>query len=641
MILVLGIVSLGFVRAQSPQELSAAAATAMKDQDYQKAAEYYEKLLQLAPNTAEIHSNLGLARYFQKKIEPAEKAFEEALRRNSDLFVPNFFLGRLYFETGRYQRALPLLENALELQPQQETVRRFLAAVLVGLDRFDEAIAQYKGLLKENQEDVESLYSLGLVYLDLGQKAFDQLANFKDSGFVPLVTAEFYADRPDWQTVTIRNYREAVIASPEVPGLRIHLGMFLLKAEDWAAAKQAFEEELQLDPFSYEARFGMSVFHLFKGEFRAALRELNAAVHIRPQFFDPLPLLPVNFASQQPPGDYLSLEQEAKQGSFGAAYLLTELSARLGRRDPTVPWSSLAEKRRDQLIHDYHSSTKAPGEFTEDNRRSLGLRFIREKRYEDGLRLLLPQGAGVMTNREIRTALARTLFRLGRFENLITLLQGVKLNDDPEAFYVLGSSYKKLALHTLEKIVELDPESVRAHQLLGDALFAQELFQEAAAEYETAAKIEPRNAALLFSLGNAYFEQLEFERTAEVYQRVLELDPFHAEAHLMQGSCLLRLGRPQGAIPLLRRALELHPELIGAHVPLGRALVMLDRTEEAIEHLELGADTDTDGSIHYQLFNLYRQLGQKEKAESALRISQKLRSASERQRVFLKDPPQE
>ena len=639
-IFVLGIGSLSLVRGQSPQELSSAAATAMKHQDYQKAAEYYEKLLQLAPNAAEIYSNLGLARYFQKKIEPAEKAFEEALRRNSNLFVPNFFLGRLYFETGRYQRALPLLQNALELQPQQEAVRRFIAAVLVGLNRFDEAIAQYKELLKENPEDVESLYSLGLVYLDLGQKAFDQLANFKDSGFVPLVTAEFYADRPEWQTVTIRNYRQAVIASPKVPGLRIALGMFLLKVEDRDAAKQAFEEELQLDPFSYEARFGISVFHLFKGDIRAALRELNEAVNIRPQFFDPLPPLPVNFVSQQQPGDYLHLEQEAKQGSFGAAYLLTELSAHLGRREHTVWWRSLAEKRRDKLIHDYHSSTRMPGELPEHNRPSLGLQYIREKRYEDGLRMLLPPGAGVMTNSEIRTALMRTLFRLERFENLIDLLEGVKLSDDPEVFYVLGASYKKLALQTLEKIVELNPESVRAHQLLGDALFVQELFQQAANEYETAAKIAPGNPALLFSLGNAYFEQLEFERSTEVYQRVLELDPFHAEAHLMQGSCLLRLGRPQRAIPLLRRALELHPELVGAHVPLGRALAMLDRTEEAIEHLELGADTDTDGSIHYQLFSLYRKLGEKEKAKSALHTSQKLRSASERQRVLLKDTPQ-
>ena len=72
-ILVVGLVSLTQVRPQSPQELSTAATTAMQHQDYQKAAEYYEKLLQLVPNAAEIHSNLGLARYFQKKIGPAEK----------------------------------------------------------------------------------------------------------------------------------------------------------------------------------------------------------------------------------------------------------------------------------------------------------------------------------------------------------------------------------------------------------------------------------------------------------------------------------------------------------------------------------------------------------------------------------------
>ncbi len=639
-ILVVGIVSLTQVRPQSPQELSSAAATAMQNQDYQKAAEDYEKLLQLAPNAAEIHSNLGLARYFQKKLGPAEKAFAEALRRNSDLFVPNFFLGRLYFETGQYQGALPLLHNALKLQPQQEAVRRFLAAVLVGLNRFDDAIAQYKGLLEKNPEDIESLYSLGLIYLDLGQKAFDKLAGFKDSGFVPLVRAEFYADRPAWKTVTIRSYRQAVTASPRVPGLRITLGIFLLKVEDWDSAKQAFEEELRLDPFSYEARFGISVVHLFKGDIRAALRELNEAAHIRPHFFDPMPPLPVKVEPQRPPSDYLHLEQAAKQGSFGAAYLLTALSDHPGGPGHTVQWRSLAEKRRDQLIRDYASSTKTSGELPEDSRRSSGLQYIREKRYEDGLRMLLPLGGSVTTDSHIRTALVRTLFRLERFENLVNLLEGVKPKDDPEVFYVLGSSYKKLALQTLGQIVELNPGSVRAHQLLGDALFAQDLFQEAASEYETAATLQPGNPTLLFSLGNAYFEQLEFERTTEIYQRVLELDPFHAEAHWRQGSCLLRLGRPQKSIPLLRRALALDPKLVGAHVPLGRALAILDRTEEAIEHFEQGAATDTDGSVHYQLFNLYRKLGLKEKAKSALHTSQKLRSLSERQQVFLKDLPE-
>lgn len=638
-ILVLGAISINSVRAQSPQELSSAAAAAMKRQDYPKAELYYEKLLQAAPNAAEIHSNLGLARYLQKKIEPAEQAFEDALLRNSGLFVPNFFLGRIHFETGRYQRALTLLKNALELQPQQETVSRFLAAVLVGLKRFDEAILQYKGLLKNNQKDIESLYSLGLVYMDLGQKAFDQLANFQDSGFFPLVTAELYSERPDWEAVTIRNYRQAVTASPEIPGLRIALGMFLLKVEEWDAAKQALDEELQLDPYSYEARFGISVFHLFTGDTRAALHELNEAARIRPQFFDPLPPMPVKTVPRHLATDHAKLEQEANQGSFAAAYLLTELSSHLGRGEQTVWWRTLAETRRDKLIDEYHLTKELPGQPPGYDGRSLGLQHIHEKRYEDGLRLLLDRRAEIVTDSEIRNALVRTLFQLGRFEELINLLESMELNDDPEMFYVLGASYKNLALQTLEKIVEVDPESVRAHQLLGDALLAQDLFQQAAREYETAVKIEPRNPPLLYSLATAYFNQLEFERAAENYQRVLELDPFHAEAHLMQGSCLLRLGRPEEAIPLLRKALKLEPELIRAHVPMGRALAELDRTEEAIEHFELGAHTDEDGSVHYQLFNLYRKLGKKEKAKDALLRSQKLRRTIESRREWSQRTP--
>ena len=40
-------------------------------------------------------------------------------------------------------------------------------------------------------------------------------------------------------------------------------------------------------------------------------------------------------------------------------------------------------------------------------------------------------------------------------------------------------------------------------------------------------------------------------------------------------------------------------------------------THRAVKHLELGAATGMDGSIHFQLFQLYRRLGNNEKSQHA------------------------
>jgi tetratricopeptide (TPR) repeat protein len=92
----------------------------------------------------------------------------------------------------------------------------------------------------------------------------------------------------------------------------------------------------------------------------------------------------------------------------------------------------------------------------------------------------------------------------------------------------------------------------------------------------------------------------------------------------------MQLHEHERAVPLLQRALQLDAHLLEAHVQLGKALEQVGEPEQAARHLELAASTDTDGSLHYQLFKLYRKLGEKEKANEALLISQKIKEENQR-----------
>ena len=79
-----------------------------------------------------------------------------------------------------------------------------------------------------------------------------------------------------------------------------------------------------------------------------------------------------------------------------------------------------------------------------------------------------------------------------------------------------------------------------------------------------------------------------------------------------------------------RRASNSNPKLTEAHVLLGKAYRTARNDEQALHHLERGAQADTDGSLHYQLFMLYRKTKQPEKAKAALKVSQTLRAKDQK-----------
>ena len=99
----------------------------MQRGDYAVAEVEYRAAAALAPQTAQLLSNLGLALTLQEKFDEAEKQFRASLKLNSKLFVPNYILGKRLFQTNRYAEAKPLFVAALTEKPVDPEVRRWLA----------------------------------------------------------------------------------------------------------------------------------------------------------------------------------------------------------------------------------------------------------------------------------------------------------------------------------------------------------------------------------------------------------------------------------------------------------------------------------------------------------------------------------
>lgn len=604
------------VAAQSPQELARLAGEAMQRQDYAAAESTYRTLIPQAPQMAELHSNLGLACFMQKKIPCAVEAFQTALRLNRDLFLPNYVLGQIQFQRGRHEDARGLVERALKLQPQQREAHQLFIAILVGLKEYGRAIEEWGDVLAANPRDADARYGLGGVYMQMSQLITDQLLDHEQSGYTLLVSAERDADDPQWQTFVMGAYQDAFARNIRLPGVRIALAKLQLSQGDWAAARSTLEDELGLDPHSYEARFYLAQAALGDGDVAQSVRLFDEAVRIRPEFFRPLPdLVPalddIDVGAQRATSD-------ENGESFGAAFLFTRLPGAQPYRVRGT-WLAVAERLRDQQL----ASTLTPpaGERTE----SAGLDLVRRKRYEAGLEILLPLERAGKLQREHYSAIARALLRVGRQEEVIELLRGLAPRE-PDELYLLATSYRRAALVQFERMVQLDPDSPRAHQVLGDSYLARQRLDEALHEYERAVELAPTNSELRYQLGSVLHRKMEYVRSAEVFSEVVELDPLNAEAHVLRGEALMRLGRNDEAIRSLERGLALKPKSAAAHVALGRAYRTAGDTDAALKHLSMGAASDPDGTVHYQLFLLYRELNRAEEARTALATSQRLRA---------------
>jgi tetratricopeptide (TPR) repeat protein len=596
----------------------------MQSGDYAVAEKLFLRLTAEAPDVPELYSNLGLAQYYEKKPDLARKAFAKALLLKSNLFVPTFYLAKIDCEEGKYAEALPLLRKAVEMQPKEPASRNLLADVLSEIGARTEAIAEYQELVRQQPQDAQSLYQLARAYLDEAHR-LTLLLKSSDSRLALLIKAESDSALPEWHTAAFEEWNEAFLDIPAIPGLRIPFADFLLRTSRPSEGEAVLQKELEIDPFSYRARFLLAEVGLLKGNLDSAVDNINRAARIRPEFFDALPHL--SLFPERPQEYYATLKANPGESDFGRAFLMSELAGKLGLAEDAVRWQTVAQEKRNELELEIKSQLRAiPVPATDGQRRTLGLKYLREKRFDEGLRVLTPIAKAGADSR-LRIAIGRALFEESRLQEVVAFLGGTQTHDS-ESLYRLVSGYKTLAIEEMDNLVKVDPQSVDLQKLVAESLIDRKMYKEAADQYRSALKVRPDDPDLYFGLGEACFDQMQFDDAAQAYAHAIELKPSDPAFYVMRASALVELRQPEEAAFLSKRALELNPNLLQAHVSLGRALALLGRDQEAVQELEKAASTDTDGMLHYGLFKLYRKLGRAEDATRALQISNELRHRS-------------
>ena len=126
----------------------------------------------VTPDNAKAHNSLGAIYGNTGRTREAEAHFKEALRLQPDKteglhILPN--LGRSLIAQGKVAEAVPYLEHARRLKPDDAGLANEMALAYVGVDRFDAAIAAWRDAVRIDPRQEQTWFALGMALAATGR----------------------------------------------------------------------------------------------------------------------------------------------------------------------------------------------------------------------------------------------------------------------------------------------------------------------------------------------------------------------------------------------------------------------------------------------------------------------------------------
>jgi tetratricopeptide (TPR) repeat protein len=605
-------ISAGVASAQQPAQLESLLASAQQAQasgDFQSAAGFYRKAIEIDPAIPELRANLGLMYYQTGKDQQAINAFLQAIRLEPGLFVPNFFLGLDYLKLKRFNEAVPYLKRAALSKPADPEVQMALGRAYAAKGKTRLAIVSYSHAVQLDSGNADRWFHLGVTYLEqVEADARVLLARHKDSAYFQSLMAEAFSEQRAFiQADAV--YKKVLAAHRFPPGAHACYGLVLVNRHDLSGAERELRAEIALIPGSLIAKLGMARLHLEQGTTVQAVKEIGEIDKTDAGFLrSNLPLFSTGMSRAKQAELRRALEEGQASGNITEDVRTLFGDSRIGESFPgqTPEPAPLANLRRGANVGD-PVRLYAKGSYGE---------------CDDVLASRLQQ----LPAKNLQL-LASCAYLTGDYPNAMTA--GANLASNPtteaEGLYWETKSAQKLATQTLARASAADPASPKLHVLLGDIYRQQKAFPDAEQEYRKALTLRPQDTGALFGLSLALLADGQNDEALNLAQSALEKNPDDPELNAVMGEILCVRDDFSGAEPYLKKSLNTKPEFVSrVHALLGKVYAQTNRIQQAIVELNLALASDKDGSLHYQIARLYLKVGDPHSAKQAFEVSKKL-----------------
>lgn len=193
---------------------------------------------------------------------------------------------------------------------------------------------------------------------------------------------------------------------------------------------------------------------------------------------------------------------------------------------------------------------------------------------------------------------------------------------DQQAWRELGDVYLILSQDAHAKVLDIDPESPIALDLVGEIQEGMGNYQTAQAKYEQAVRVAPQMPGTHAHLGNVFWMQGNWAKAEEEFRAELVNAPTDCRTEWKLGNSILNeKSDTSTALQTLSLAIQHCPTLMQARVDRAHALIELGRAPEALNDLLLAErDNPDEPSIHFYLSKAYRAQGRNTEAAAEMQL---------------------
>ena len=233
---------------------------------------------------------------------------------------------------------------------------------------------------------------------------------------------------------------------------------------------------------------------------------------------------------------------------------------------------------------------------------------------------------------------------------------GVQVQEDYpyHPYYDLGMVYLRQnefdeAIRCFEQAIHLNPDQIRAHYGLGNALIrkgdvrkgaeqirkyqALKPYLNMVSQLEIAVRRTPKNPERWYQLGRLHTQYGRFEKAIVPLQRSIELNPNDWKVYNILSVCYMRLNRLGEMEKTCEAAVRLAPNEANAHNSLGMSFFLQMKYDEAMASFETTILLDEDNpEFRENLAKVYAALGKADKAASEREKARRLREKQNRKR---------
>jgi len=527
----------------------------LKKGDYKLAEIELQKAIELDDKFYSAYFNLGEVYRNQKQNDLAMLAYKKAMDINPKWGYPYFGIGMIYFDQDKLQDAELQFNQAVKYSPEIGIAHFKLGQIYAKQDADIELVSKaYRDGQKATQttkkDEARAFYELGKIFSDKGKSGLAVQAYKNSISIDPnLAIAQFELGTEYYKMGlkerSIEHYKLAIQADPSIRNLLNDEAKKQYESGDLESALASLDKTLAIDPENASAHFYYADIQQKQGNLTEAIKHYEDAIRIDPNFVKAYMPLGDLYYSQGKVKEAISMFRKAMALDQSLeSYFFKEGSSLLDSVEKQIANGEDAEKIKANLNLARTNLEKHILINPDDSEANFKLAYSYDMTGDKSNAMKYYQKTIELdpSRTDVLILIAGIYNDQNKLNEAISTLSNVTNSQiaDPKlkvkAYRMLSKIYEKqgnddMAMSSLEELSKIDPTDVDSRYKLG--VYYEDKkndIDRAMMEYEAVINLDQTKADPFLRLGAIYVKKgLDDKKIIDVYEKGLVLEPNHPQ----------------------------------------------------------------------------------------------------------------